>query len=552
MTWALSCCRMPPHRHVCLGLRSAPDRGFRGINSRDVVRFENGPIPSLRVLALRGDGGGPARRLRRLRWQRKHRARRGRGRVRVRRQRRRRRGRSRGRRRRKRLPARDGRRLLGTVFGSGVPRAPELHDKPERHGLRPGGEESALQRRCLRSEQSGGDASAHHSGNANVQHLRRLHRQLRRRDDDRLQGPLLAHGRSRDHERAARRADRASGGEKCSCRASQKCTDNAVPAARQPLPRKRSEGDMPQMALLTGGCDDLGCFMKSMGIDASEFTAPHARRAGSTSTRARRLGGNGATLSSGTAGDCTGAGCPLWASKRASSRTTSRSSRASAAENNQTKPAAGMQALHDWLGRRRQGLREPLPLHLVQEQPRRRLQGRGHLAGTRASRPDRATTTSTRPSRRGWSFSEWLGNVEGLERRTAPSCSTAWRTASSSVNAPHAALDLRPSVESRHEVPVVPDADRRNSQGAGRGRRDQRSSVLRQGRLHGPPHERQLAQDRRQHPVRLQRREPHGAASGSRVSLLRSLGVCLERFHRAAAPAAACEVMPPGAPRSAP
>jgi hypothetical protein len=82
------------------------------------------------------------------------------------------------------------------------------------------------------------------------------------------------------------------------------------------LPRSRKEGDMPQMALLTGGEDDLGCFLTRMGIDASEYSAPGA---GGRLDIYRGLGIAGVpapTLSSGTAGDCTTTSCPLWASKK--------------------------------------------------------------------------------------------------------------------------------------------------------------------------------------------------------------------------------------------
>ena len=44
------------------------------------------------------------------------------------------------------------------------------------------------------------------------------------------------------------------------------------------------------------------------------FSSPGAAEAW-RSTRATQGGGNGASLSSGTAGDGTGASCPLWASK---------------------------------------------------------------------------------------------------------------------------------------------------------------------------------------------------------------------------------------------
>src|SRR5258707_15865478 len=102
------------------------------------------------------------------------------------------------------------------------------------------------------------------------------------------------------------------------------CAANPINDVVLRLPRKRSEGDLPQMAVLTGGCDDLGCFLNGIGIDASEFSAPQGggrldvyQGVGQGGGGFGGGGGGAATLSNGTAGNCTMASCPLWANKGA-------------------------------------------------------------------------------------------------------------------------------------------------------------------------------------------------------------------------------------------
>ena len=90
------------------------------------------------------------------------------------------------------------------------------------------------------------------------------------------------------------------------------------------FPRSQKEGDMPQMAILTGGADDLGCFLTRVGVDPSEYSAPHAGGRvdvyqglgtdGSVGGPGGGLSAYGPGLSGGVAGDCTTTSCPLWSS----------------------------------------------------------------------------------------------------------------------------------------------------------------------------------------------------------------------------------------------
>jgi hypothetical protein len=76
------------------------------------------------------------------------------------------------------------------------------------------------------------------------------------------------------------------------------CTTNSVPATMTiRLPKNKTEGDMPRMAVTLGSADALECLVRKMGIDDSEFTPAggtgrvHLYASNGTS----RLGPTGAT-----------------------------------------------------------------------------------------------------------------------------------------------------------------------------------------------------------------------------------------------------------------
>ncbi|MFO0572498.1 MAG: hypothetical protein U1A78_00725 [Polyangia bacterium] len=79
------------------------------------------------------------------------------------------------------------------------------------------------------------------------------------------------------------------------------CTNTALTNAQTHLPRNKTEGDIPKIAIVTGSADPMECILPKIGIDTSEFTDPNGT--GRINFFQASTAGAGATISTNTPKD---------------------------------------------------------------------------------------------------------------------------------------------------------------------------------------------------------------------------------------------------------
>ena len=210
------------------------------------------------------------------------------------------------------------------------------------------------------------------------------------------------------------------------------CTDNALAGSSSTrLPAKRSEGDIPQMAVVTGGADQLGCFLKGVGLDASEYSAPGGggRLDVYQGLPVQSLFGGGAPgLSTGMAGDCTtdNAKC-VWNSKKNLEKydivllacegdtfdLDDADYKAGGGNQSTNKSASAKQALHDWLDEGGKVFATHFHYTWFKNSPAADFRGVATWLGSSSGQdPGNYDIDTTFP--KGKVFNQWLGTVKAL------------------------------------------------------------------------------------------------------------------------------------------
>lgn len=126
------------------------------------------------------------------------------------------------------------------------------------------------------------------------------------------------------------------------------CQDTALATTSTTLPRSRTEGDIPQIAITTGDADALECLVRKLGIDDSEITTD------AQGGRVHLYAGNGAKQFASTFGGGTGtfrSATTLWSDLDKLSTYDVAMFSCEGGQHPETKSQAALQAVHDYADR---------------------------------------------------------------------------------------------------------------------------------------------------------------------------------------------------------
>lgn len=190
------------------------------------------------------------------------------------------------------------------------------------------------------------------------------------------------------------------------------CQDNPVSEGDTRLPRKSSEGNLPSIALISGGEDTLECLLRKLGIDDSEFgyassierVQLYSAKGGMTALSAPKEG-------SGTLA----AAKDLWASTENLSAFDLVILGSELDENAADKPEAALSALHEYVAKGGRVLLQHFQNYFVKAGP-------ADISGLAsfAAQPDLAEPSAIQvdvTSPRGQAFADWLAVVEATDQQ---------------------------------------------------------------------------------------------------------------------------------------
>jgi hypothetical protein len=221
------------------------------------------------------------------------------------------------------------------------------------------------------------------------------------------------------------------------------CTDATLTAQQTRLPASHTEGDIPQMALVTGGADNLGCFLKGIGLADSEYTSPtgggrlHIYQGLPASSPPTMLGpitipsiGGSPGLSGGTAGDCTtdNAAC-VWHTKAnfekydivmLSCEGNPYDPDDKDSDTPTNKSPAAKQALHDWLDEGGKVFSTHYQYTWFKNSPSADFKGVATWLGSSGANNKTSNFDVDTSFPKGVVFNEWLGTVKALNGTQIP------------------------------------------------------------------------------------------------------------------------------------